>query len=89
MSAEPRTPDRPEHEKLRLHQDAAQTVGDFIEWLSEKGFVIATVEGESGKLVHAGKATEYWVADFLGIDIAAFYQEKESMLVWLRTEGLK
>ncbi|HIH2744847.1 TPA: hypothetical protein ACYLN4_000513 [Burkholderia lata] len=67
-----------EHQKLTDLNGANQVVGDFIEWLSENGFVIAQYEGN--RLWPITKSRDTLIAEHFGIDQTRLDAEKEQML---------
>lgn len=68
----------PEHQKLKDLNGANQIVGDFIEWLSENGYVIAQYEGN--RLWPVTKSRDTLVAEHFGIDQKRLDAEKEQVL---------
>ncbi|WP_186214816.1 hypothetical protein [Burkholderia gladioli] len=68
----------PEHQKLKDLNGANQIVGDFIEWLSDNGCVIAQYEGN--RLWPITKSRDALIAEHFGIDQKRLDAEKEQML---------
>lgn len=86
----------PEHEKLSAISDASQTIGAFLDFLTEQDLVISlwieTGELRDPQLVPVSKTTSQILADYFGIDLARIETEKRAMLESLRhaqpdTEG--
>lgn len=72
----------PEHDKMADVHDKSQAIGEFVDWLSERGYVLATVQG--ARLVEGRPRTESLLAKFFGIDLEVVEQEKRAMLDQLR-----
>jgi hypothetical protein len=70
----------PEHDKLRALEGRNQTVGEFIEWLGESGYVIARRGGPFGTLHQVNVSVNDLLARFFGIDTDAIEREKREML---------
>lgn len=70
----------PEHEKLRALNGANRTVGDFIEWLSMQGYVIARFEERGDALVPAMVDRDELIARFFSIDRKKLQDEEKQML---------
>jgi hypothetical protein len=76
----------PEHEKLKALGGANQTVGDFIEWLGQKGWEIARMN-EHDELVPIFKRRDTLIAEFFEIDPNKLKAEKRAMLDSIRSQG--
>jgi hypothetical protein len=72
----------PEHEKLQALNGANQTVGNFIEWLSEKQLVLAHY-GDHDELFPTLQGRNDLIAEFFGIDQRKLEAEKQAMLASL------
>lgn len=68
----------PEHQKLKDLNGANQIVGDFIEWLSDNGMVIAQYEGS--RLWPVTKSRDTLIAEHFGIDPKRLDTEKQQVL---------
>lgn len=81
-------PQVPEHDKIKALGGKNNVVGDFLEWLTEQGYVIAQYEGEPGyeRLWPVHKSTEEHIADYFGIDRKALNREKEALLDFIRSQ---
>lgn len=73
----------PEHEKLKALGGANQIVGDFIEWLAENDYEIATVD-KDGVLQWCFLRRDDLIAAHFGIDRNRLNDEKDAMLEELR-----
>lgn len=80
------TPEYPEHEKLALVKDKSQAIGEFLDWLSERGIRLA--QQDQGR-----RYDEFWpiqrdkiglIAEFFEIDLNVLEDEKRAMLEWTR-----
>jgi predicted Rossmann fold nucleotide-binding protein DprA/Smf involved in DNA uptake len=77
----------PEHDKLHAIKDQSQRIGDFLEWLSSRGYVICTWdEHDWPRPEH--RRIEEWLADYFQIDLKRLEEEKLAML-WSIRRGLK
>ena len=81
----------PEHEKLKALGGKNQVVGDFVEWLGEKGFTICESGCGPGSEIYepAFKRTEEWIAEFFEIDAEKLENEKRQMLDKIRADNAK
>lgn len=77
----------PEHEKLKALNGANQTVGDFLSWLTEEGYVIAQFDDLTDELFVPYSSIESLLARFFGIDQDRLEAEKQAMLAQLRGEN--
>jgi hypothetical protein len=101
MSTE-KTP-TPELDKARMLQSKSQAVGEFLEYLGEKGLVICryalkkderTDDDEEtgykeGDLIPILKSIEQMLADYFEIDLNKMEREKRAILDEIREEGSK
>lgn len=77
----------PEHDKLKGLNGANNTVGDFIEWLAENGYVIAEW-GDSGNYLEAATiGRDALIALFFEINPRKLEDEKRAMLDSLTKEA--
>ncbi len=76
--------DYPEHIKLARVKDYSQAIGEFLEWLPTKGYVVAEYfrEEVSGKvqLLPAYKTIQDLLAEFFEIDQKKLEEERRHML---------
>lgn len=87
MHAPHRSPDRSEQCRLIDH---SQLLGDFLEWLSDHGVVLAkwtTDEYGEDALISDHATIERRLADYFGIDLEAVEREKRAMLERVRGDG--
>lgn len=76
----------PEHDKLSALNGANNIVGDFIEWLSEEGFILAKSE-DKYDLFPASETRDQLIAKYFGIDPKRLEAEKVAMLDAIRKSG--
>ena len=84
--------DYPEHEKLKKVQERSQSIGEFIDWLSEKKLCVCEyikdeIVNEEGWFP-ANKSTEKLLAEFFNIDLGKIESEKQQMLEEMRASNL-
>ncbi|RMH18203.1 MAG: hypothetical protein D6698_07410 [Gammaproteobacteria bacterium] len=68
----------PEHERLRRIQPLSQAIYDFLEWSSEKGYILGEWIGDT--LFPAGIDRREMIAEFFEIDLKKLEEEKRDML---------
>jgi hypothetical protein len=77
----------PESEKVHAIRDKSQVVGEFIDWLEEKGYSICeyreTMFRSSKELMPVPKSIEQWLMEFFEIDRQKYEKEKEQMAMEL------
>lgn len=86
----------PEHTKLQALGGKNQVIGQFIEWLEEKGYIIAEWGTDSPdddrsehRLYPLGRGPQSYIAEYFQIDPAKIEQEKRAMLTEIRAaQGL-
>lgn len=72
----------PEHEKLTVVREMAQSTGEFMEYLEDKGYFIAEwKETDHGQnvMVPVRKSITQWLAEMFDIDLVKLDQEKDVM----------
>ena len=77
----------PECDKALKVKNKSQAIGEFLEWLQEKGIRLASYGEERdtrSTLWTIQKSTEVLLAEFFEIDLAAMEQEKRAILAALR-----
>jgi hypothetical protein len=76
----------PEHDKMKAIVGDSQTIGEFLEWLQEEGFVIAHwgVDDWDETLLPDYISIERRLAAYFDIDLGKINVEKESMIEELR-----
>ena len=85
-------PECPECKKLSAVSEESNKIGDFLEWLSSKGFVIAGYEHgirNYEKLVairkfQASNGINNILAEYYGIDLNKVEKERQALLEWVR-----
>jgi hypothetical protein len=81
------TIETPEHDKLIALNGANNIVGDFLEWLKRKYVICIWGDGgdyDDDTLYPVYQSTERMIAEYYGIDLDAFEQEKDAMLMAVR-----
>jgi hypothetical protein len=74
----------PEHRKLKAVVDRSQTIGEFLDWLEEKGLWLANMDVEGPRMSPYYYKKENILAEFFGIDLKKIEKEKLAMLEELR-----
>lgn len=75
-----------EHEKLKNLGGANQIVGNFIEWLNEKGWQICGEDTTERGYFPIYKSTNELISEHFEIDSLKLDQEKQIMLDDLRSQ---
>ncbi|QGJ92737.1 hypothetical protein QDA04_gp67 [Microbacterium phage Megan] len=86
----------PEHARLQALDGDNDTIGAFLEWLSEQGYVIAehgTGEPDDDRSEHrlwaVHRSIESWLAQYFNINPVKISAEKDAMLRAMReAQGL-
>lgn len=80
-------PATPEADKMIQLQSKSQPAGEFLEWLQERGVVLAKWD-EDGESLHPlfGATAQGLLADWLGVDLAEIERERTRILQWLRKQ---
>lgn len=73
----------PEHAKMQEVKHQAQAIGEFLEWLSEIGYMIAQYN-RFDELYPALKSHGELLADYFSIDLAVVATEKQALFEALR-----
>lgn len=68
----------PEHAKLKAIVDKSQVIGEFMDWLSDKGIHLA--EWGKHELFSINTPIRDLLAEFFGIDQKKLDAEKDAML---------
>ena len=84
----PVQPETPELDRMieRATAGHSQDIGEFIEWLGENGFVIATRDAYD-ELLPMLMSTEGWLAQYFGIDLQKVEQERAAVLAYVRSKN--
>lgn len=75
-------PKCPECEKLKAVSARSQEIGEFIDWLSTKGFCLASYRDNELCASHLG--IEQLLAGFFEINLNKVEKERRQLLDWLR-----
>lgn len=82
----------PEHDKLLALDGRNIVVGEFLEWLGEKGYVICDWDPEAvpvEQYMPMHRTISSWIAEYFDINPARIEEEKRQMLVEIRqSQGL-
>ena len=86
----------PEHTRLHAVVDKSQAIGEFIEWLSGQGYVIAE-RGTSAadddrsehRLYSLNRTPQSYLAQYFDIDPVKIEREKRAMLDLIRANNEK
>lgn len=82
-------PPTPEHDKRDGKEDQFQLIGEFLEWLGEKGIHLAVYGPEDDQLWPTHQPIEQTLADFFGVDLNAFRAESDAVLEWVREQNVR
>lgn len=74
----------PEHDKLTAVAAETQAAGEFIDWLTEQGYVLAKHNGTGDYLYEAPRSLTALLADWKEIDQDKLEAEKRRMLEVIR-----
>lgn len=87
----------PEHERMAAVKGRSQVIGEFLDWLSGRGTVLAewsheTCIGADGKervgtedlLFPVHRSIQQWLADYFEIDPVLIEKEKRAMIDEIR-----
>lgn len=77
----------PEHDKVQKIAPQSQAIGEFLEWLQERGTVLAEYDGD--RLWPQSFTTETLLAKFFDIDLNKLEKEKREMLKEIRLTNRK
>lgn len=78
-----------EVEKMQAAQDRSQPIGEFLDWLFNKGFLISRYVDDEHALVEVHRTIEQWLADMFDIDLQKVEMEKQHLLTRLRLQNLE
>lgn len=86
MKAVAGPPQTPVLDKMQAVHSQAQTIGEFLDWLGRRGYVICRCGEGAGPFpyVPAGRSTEELLADCFGIDLDAAERERRALLDFVR-----
>ena len=74
----------PEHQKLRAISAQSQKIGEFLDWIEEKGLWLATMDEGGERMSPHYYSKENILAEFFGIDRKKIGVEKDAMLEEMR-----
>jgi len=82
-------PDAPECDRLAAVAGESQQIGDFLDWLEERGIHLAQWVTPDGyvepRLVTVDRSFTQILADYFDIDLAKVERERRAILTHLRT----
>lgn len=76
----------PECEKMRAVHEKSQAIGEFLDWLSERGIILASYYEEAGLSPYRVNIVEL-LAEYFDIDLDKAEQEKRTILEELRRKN--
>ena len=84
----PSKKDYPEHRKMHAVKDKSQEIGNFIEWLHEKGLAICVSEERARGIewYPTTKNIETLLAEYFDIDLKKIGEEKDKMVEEMRKQ---
>lgn len=74
----------PEHEKLDKVREKSQSIGEFLEWLDQRGIVSAKWSDGGVTLIPQYNSIERMLAEYFGIDLKEIENEKRQILEDIR-----
>lgn len=75
----------PEHDRLSAVREQSQAIGEFLEWLFDKGYCIAT-RLDDGRFVPVAWSIKKSLEKFFSIDPDKIEAEKRRILAEIRRE---
>ncbi len=78
-----------EVEKMQAVHDRSQPIGEFLDWLFNKGFLISRYDSDGHELVEVHRTIEQWLADMFDIDLNKVEAEKRHLLTRIRLQNLE
>lgn len=85
-SSPPKPAVYPEHERLKEVRPRSQSIGEFVEWLSDEKCATIAVRIEGGDMVPIRTTLQNLLAEFFEIDQDKLELEKQDMIAELRGE---
>ena len=81
-------PAMPECDRLNAVAEQSWRIGDFVEWLISKGYVIARWDEHpcEERLIPWRATTEKLLAEYYELDLAKIELERRALLEWLREQ---
>ena len=83
MSKSPQ-PECPECEKLSAVADESNNIGDFLDWLDNKGFLFCKYDKYEESYYPTYPDTQKLLAEYFNIDLNKVEQERRALLQWLQ-----
>ena len=68
-----------EHKKMLAVKPQSQSIGEFLQWLEDKGIVFACYDGDFLE-EYPFQTKEKWLAEFFEIDLDKIEKEKLAMI---------
>lgn len=82
-SDRPKRPETPTLDRLMEVHDRSQAIGEFLQWLEDRGYVVA-MRGENGLEPVPGFTAQQALRDFFQIDPTAEARELEAVTAYLQ-----
>jgi hypothetical protein len=76
-------PPCPECVKLAAISEKSQPIGEFLEWMQDNGFVVASYD-DDGELHNSRISINAFLAQYFEIDLDKVEQERRALLEWLQ-----
>lgn len=76
----------PEMDKIKAVQDQSQTIGEFLEWLSEEGFTICELAEDRDLFLPHRRSIEERLGDYFEIDTEEAERERQRILDAIRDQ---
>lgn len=83
-------PPTPMLDKMRAVRERSQAIGEFLEWLQGKGYILCRrTRGEEMHFPYlpAGKSIEELLAEFFEVDLDVAERERRTVLEYVRQRG--
>lgn len=75
-----------ECEKMSTVQNESQKIGEFLDWIGDEGYCLASYDEEVEQYYPANFSTERLLAKFFDIDLDKVEAERQDMLKRLQDE---
>lgn len=76
--------DYPECEKIHAKREESTTIGNFLDWAEEKGYVFCVLDHKYDDYYPITKRIEELLADYFGIDLEKAEKERQQMIEEIR-----
>jgi len=70
----------PELDKIGAIKEQSQTIGEFLDWLSEEGFTICEWDEDRQEFLTHHQSIEERLGDYFGIDVEEAARERQRIL---------